>query len=149
MTISVSWDVETRPLADADVQAAADAAAIHGGQPKLELSIVLVDEEFLCDLHLRYLDDPSPTDVITFDLGEGPGPEGEVYVSVDRAREVSSARGTSLRRELALYVVHGVLHLCGFDDHTDHDRTEMRAAEGAVLESLGYPEEPSGEHEWS
>lgn len=149
MTISVSWDVESRPLADADVQAAAQAAAVYGGQPKLELAIVLVDEEFLCDLHLRYLDDPSPTDVITFDLGEGPGPAGEVYVSVDRAREVSSARGTSLRRELALYVVHGVLHLCGFDDHANRDRAEMRAAECAVLESLGYVDEPSGEHEWS
>ncbi|MEO2163828.1 MAG: rRNA maturation RNase YbeY [bacterium] len=70
-------------------------------------------------------------------------------MSVDRAREVSSTRGTSLRRELALYVVHGVLHLCGFDDHKDRDRTEMRVAECAVLESLGYADEPSGEHEWS
>ena len=111
------WERRNSTVLPHAVAAAADAAAIHGGQPKLELSIVLVDEEFLCDLHLRYLDDPSPTDVITFDLGEGPGPGGEVYVSVDRAREVSSARGTSLRRELALYVVHGVLHLCGFDDH--------------------------------
>ncbi|MDP6385626.1 MAG: rRNA maturation RNase YbeY [Planctomycetota bacterium] len=149
MTISVAWDVEPRPLADVDIQAAAHAAAVHGGQPELELAIVLVDEEFLCDLHLRFLDDPSSTDVITFDLGEGPGPEGEVYVSVDRAREVSTARGTSLRRELALYVVHGVLHLCGFDDQTDRDRIEMRAAECAVLGTLGYENESSGEHEWS
>ena len=149
MTISVAWDVEPRPLPDADIQAAARAAAVHGGQPEMELAVVLVDEEFLCDLHLRFLDDPSATDVITFDLGEGPGPEGEVYVSVDRAREVSAARGTSLQRELALYVVHGVLHLCGFDDQSDCDRVKMRAAESTVLESLGYLDEHSGEHEWS
>jgi probable rRNA maturation factor len=148
MTISVGWDVEPRPLADSDVQAAALAAADHGGQPELELSIVFVDEDFLCGLHQRFLDDPSPTDVLTFDLGQGPGPEGEVYVSVDRAREVSTARSTSLQRELALYVVHGVLHLCGFDDQSDGDREAMRAAERSVLQSLGYAAEPSGEHEW-
>jgi len=148
MTISVAWDVEPRPLADSDVQAAARAAADHGGQPELELAIVFVDEDFLCGLHQRFLDDPSPTDVLSFDLGQGPGPEGEVYVSVDRAREVSTARSTSLQRELALYVVHGVLHLCGFDDQSDGDREAMRAAERSVLQSLGYADEPSGEHEW-
>ena len=148
MTISVAWDVEPRPLAVSDVQAAARAAADHGGQPELELAIVFVDEDFLCGLHQRFLDDPSPTDVLSFDLGQGPGPEGEVYVSVDRAREVSTARSTSLQRELALYVVHGVLHLCGFDDQSDGDREAMRAAERSVLQSLGYADEPSGEHEW-
>ena len=148
MTISVAWDVEPRPLADSEVQAAALAAADHGGQPELELAIVFVDEDFLCGLHQRFLDDPSPTDVLSFDLGQGPGPEGEVYVSVDRAREVSTARSTSLQRELALYVVHGVLHLCGFDDQSDGDREAMRAAERSVLQSLGYADEPSGEHEW-
>jgi len=114
----------------------------------MELAIVFVSEAFLCDLHQRFLNDPSPTDVIAFDLGEGPGPQGEVYVSVDRAREVAGARGGSLQRELALYVVHGVLHLCGFDDHESAERAAMRSAESNVLTSLGYTGAPPGEHEW-
>ncbi|MFT7542458.1 MAG: putative rRNA maturation factor, partial [Gammaproteobacteria bacterium] len=54
------------------------------------------------------------------------------------AREVSQRRGVSFERELLLYVVHGTLHLCGFDDHEPEDRAEMRLAEAAVMSSLGY-----------
>jgi probable rRNA maturation factor len=79
--------------------------------------------------------------VIAFDLGAGPGPGGEVYVSVERAREVAARRGVPPGRELALYVVHGALHLCGFDDRRSTERAAMRAAEAAVLSALGYPEE--------
>jgi len=58
-------------------------------------------------------------------------------VSVDRAREVAEERGLTWEREVVLYVVHGTLHLCGFDDHEDEDREAMRGAEAAVLARLG------------
>ncbi len=148
MTVSVDWTVDARPLRDAEVCAAAQAAAAHGGQPDLALSIVLVDEPYLTDLHSRFLQDPTPTDVISFDLGPGPGPQGEVYVSVDRAQEVVQARGGSVQAEIALYVVHGVLHLCGFDDRNGEDRKAMRAAERSVLSGLGYTQGTDGERGW-
>lgn len=136
----VSWDVPgPRLLSDAEVRAAVAAALEHGRRPALSVAIVFVSDPRLAELHGLHLGDPSPTDVMAFDLGaSGFGPSGEVYVSVDRARAVARARDLAPDRELALYVVHGCLHLCGFDDHRARDRARMRAAERAVLARLGY-----------
>ncbi|MFT7539994.1 MAG: putative rRNA maturation factor, partial [Gammaproteobacteria bacterium] len=132
--IEVVWD--STPQVGEEVQRdrvarAAMAALEHGDLAGSELAVVFVDESTLTSMHAEHLDDDTPTDVITFDLGvgdgeENPGPIGELYVSVDRAREVSQRRGVSFERELLLYVVHGTLHLCGFDDHEPEDRAEMR-----------------------
>ena len=142
--IEIVWADEDALLADSEVERAVQAAAIHGDRPGIPLAVTFVGDEFLAAMHGRHLDDPTATEVITFDLGdEGEGPVGELYVSVDRARARAEGRGVPLERELALYVVHGVLHLCGFDDHDDEDRRAMRAAEHDVLEGLGYPPDPS------
>jgi probable rRNA maturation factor len=117
----------------------ARAALEYGGRDDLELNVILVGEQELTRLHGEFLDDDSPTDVITFDLGqEGAGPTGEVYISADCARSTAAAREVDAERELALYLVHGVLHLCGLDDHEPEERAAMRAAEQRVMESLGY-----------
>jgi probable rRNA maturation factor len=89
-------------------------------------------------MHARHLGDPGPTDVLAFDLGEGAGAAGEVFVSVERARAVARELDLPPDRELALYVVHGCLHLCGYDDRRPADRQRMRSLERAVLERLGY-----------
>jgi probable rRNA maturation factor len=136
--IGVTWTVPRAGLSDAGIRRAVRAALEHGGRPGRALDVILVDDGALGELHGRFLADPSATDVIAFDLGDGPGPEGEVYVSVDRACAVAARRNADLGRELSLYVVHGVLHLCGFDDRRPADRRTMRAAEAAVLARLGY-----------
>lgn len=120
------------------------AAASAGRRGSASWSIVFVSDRELARMHGRWLDDASPTDVITFDLGdELAGPAGELYVSVERARKVAAANGGSAARELALYLVHGVLHLCGHDDHRPRERLRMRRAERRVLASLGFA--PEGE----
>jgi len=140
--IEVAWTVGgTRLLSDDEVRRAAAAACDHGGRPGIALSIVFVSDADLARLHDRHLDDPRPTDVITFDLGDGgPGVAAELYVSPERARIVARERDLAPDRELALYVVHGCLHLCGYDDRRPADRALMRAAERAVLEQLGHEE---------
>ena len=140
--IEVAWDVSQAPpqeLGEERIADAARAALAHGGRGGAGLAIVFVDEPTLTRMHAEHLDDPSPTDVITFALGdEDQGPIGELYVSLDRAREVARRRGYPLERELLLYVVHGALHLCGFDDHAVAERERMRAAERSVMSGLGF-----------
>ena len=140
MAIEITWTVEARPLTDEAIRAAVEAALAHGGRAGLAVEVVLLDDPSLAALHDQWLGDPSVTDVMAFDLGdEGEGPAAEVYASVDRARELARERGVDWGRELALYLVHGTLHLCGHDDHENEERAAMRAAEAAVMEGLGYP----------
>ena len=141
-SIEVHWAGPEPCLPEERVQAAAVAALEDGGRPDLALSIVFVPEAELTRLHLERLGDPEPTDVMAFDLGDDAGPAGELYVSVDRARDVASELGVAPERELLLYVVHGTLHLCGHDDHEPADIARMRAAEARVLRVLGLETDP-------
>src|SRR5262249_6583118 len=137
--ITVGWDGIERWIGTVSIVRAARVALTHGGRPDLSLSIVLVTDRALARLHARHMGDPSPTDVITFDLSDDlEGPLGEIYASAECARRTARERGVDPRRELCLYVVHGALHLCGFDDRARGDRARMRAAEARVLDALGY-----------
>lgn len=138
-------------LSDVRVAEAVAAAAADQGLDALVVDVVFVSAAELAEMHGTFLDDPTETDVITFDLRDpelvdSAGPDGELYVSLERARSEAKVRGVQLERELLLYVVHGALHLCGLDDHEEADRVAMRAAEGRVMERLGFaPDE--GAHE--
>lgn len=136
----VSWTVPgPRLLSEAEVRSVTRAALEHGGRPQLHVAVVFVSDQELARLHGQTLADPSPTDVLAFDLGEdGAGPAGEIYVSVERARNEARSRGLAPEAELALYLVHGCLHLCGHDDRRPRARARMRAAERVVLARLGF-----------
>lgn len=138
--VGVVRTVDVPELDDREALQAVAAALAHGDRSGLRVDLVFVDDPTLRDLHEQFLDDPTLTDVMAFDYSQAEevelDPEAEVYVSVDRARAVALERGDQARDELLLYIVHGCLHLCGFDDHADEDREEMRAAERVVLASL-------------
>lgn len=105
-------------------------------QPALggELSLVFLNDRELAQLHADFLDDPSPTDVITFegDLGTA----GEICVSVDMAAAKAAEHGQPFSAELTLYLVHGWLHLLGYDDLVPARKRRMRAAEKRALATL-------------
>jgi probable rRNA maturation factor len=134
-----NWAEGEPLLSDEEVDRIVTSALERGGREGAEVEVTFVGEEFLTQLHEEHLDDATATDVITFDLGDGEGVVGELYVSVDRAREMAEQRGVSVERELALYVVHGVLHLCGHDDVEAASRRQMREVERELLEGFGYP----------
>ncbi len=98
----------------------------------LIVSVLLTDEAEIASLHGEFLDDPTGTDVLSFPMDDGV----DVVVSVERARREAKARGHTIKAELALYLVHGLLHACGYDDVGDADRTRMRKAEQEVLQLL-------------
>jgi len=140
--IEIAWRVRGRLLSDAEVRRILRAALRHGRREGLALTVVFVGDAALARLHLDWLGDAGRTDVITFDLSDEHSEAGELYVSATCARRVAAQRGVDARRELALYLVHGALHLCAFDDRASRARARMRRAEVQVLEALGYPRDP-------
>lgn len=101
-----------------------------------ELSIVFVSDPVIGQIHNDFMDDPGPTDVITFPANRAMGSAGEIIVSVDHARNRAKELGEPFSRELSLYLVHGWLHLAGYDDRNDTDRAAMRIAEQQALAIL-------------
>ena len=100
---------------------------------KGELSIAFVTDEAIAKVHETFMDDPSATDVITFPADPTMDFAGEIIVSVDHARNHAKKLNEPFSRELSLYLIHGWLHLAGYDDHSEKDRIAMREAEQLVL----------------
>lgn len=96
-------------------EAAHPAAVIHHLDT---VEFNLVDDTTITDLHCQYMDDPTPTDVITFH-------HGEVFISYDTAIKQATQRNIPLTEELLRYHIHGLLHLAGYDDLTETDFQEM------------------------
>ena len=101
-----------------------------------ELSVVFVDDATIGQIHDNFMGDPSATDVITFPANLEMESAGEIIVSVDHARSRAAELGEPFSRELSLYLVHGWLHLAGYDDRNDTDRAAMRIAEQQALAIL-------------
>lgn len=115
------------------VRAVVRAVLAFGERPEMPVSLLLTDDAEIGVLHDQHLGDPSATDVMSFEL-DG---EAEIVVSVETARRIAAERGHEARAEIALYIVHGLLHTLGYDDVRVRDRRRMRAAEQVVLQRLG------------
>jgi len=103
-----------------------------------QISVALVDDPTIRRLHKDYLDDDTPTDVMSFVLEDGEdGLEGEVIASADTARARAPEYAWPPENELLLYVIHGTLHLVGYDDTNSETRPEMRRQESSHLAKLG------------
>ncbi|WP_422929845.1 rRNA maturation RNase YbeY [Singulisphaera sp. PoT] len=112
------------------------------GHEKIEqasISLALVDDATIHEVNRRHLEHDWPTDVITFPLSDPDEPvlAGELVVSTEMAATTAKRAGVDPWAELALYVVHGLLHLCGYDDHSAEDREAMRSREDAILAGEG------------
>jgi len=104
--------------------------------PMGELSLVFLTDPALAKIHADFMDDPTTTDVITFEGDELAGVAGEICVSADTARAYARAHGRDFATELTLYVVHGWLHLAGYDDLQPQKKRRMRAAEARAMALL-------------
>lgn len=105
-----------------------------------DLSLALVGDRHMAELHARFMGIPGPTDVLTFPLDEdeaGNVVSGEVVVCVPEARRQAKEHGGRVERELLLYALHGMLHLCGYDDRTARAFRTMHEAEDRILTQLG------------
>ena len=109
-----------------------EVVSIENGQLG-SCSYVITSDEKLLDINRTYLDHDTYTDIITFPFAYDPI-ETEIYVSVDRVVENAQMLGITPDRELLRVMVHGLLHMLGYDDKTESDRAEMRLKENVYLE---------------
>jgi len=109
-----------------------------------EISVLVVNDRRIAKLHAEWMQISEPTDVLTFDLGSDPPRRlaGDIVVSGETARRVARELGWQPRQELAYYVVHGLLHLAGYDDLTPGERRRMRKRERMVMVAVGLPAPP-------
>jgi probable rRNA maturation factor len=121
------------------------------GVRRASVSVAVVDDVTIREVNRRHLDHDWPTDVISFGLSDPGDPElsGALIVSAEMASTTAGRSGAPAWDELALYVVHGLLHLCGHDDATDAGRAAMRRREGEVLAALGLSNTFAAAATWS
>jgi probable rRNA maturation factor len=114
----------------------AESERFNGGCPPGELSLVFLTDAKLAEIHADFMADPSTTDVITFEGEPAVGVAGEVCVSVDTAAQYAREHGRDFSSELTLYLVHGWLHLAGYDDLQPAKKKRMRTAEARAMKWL-------------
>ena len=98
-----------------------------------QINIIFCSDNYILDVNQKYLNHDYFTDIITFDYCEGDKLSGDLFISVDSVSENAVEYGTDFSEELNRVIVHGVLHLIGYDDHTDDDIAQMRSKEDYYL----------------
>lgn len=111
---------------------AKEVLKILGKGSRIELGIVFLSDAAIKPINKRYRNRNRATDVLSFDLG----PCGQILISSDTALKNSCIFRTSFEEEIILYVIHGILHLFGYDDETKTEKSRMSKKEKAVLNKL-------------
>ena len=110
-------------------------AAVAGSEMKKlgDVNVIFCSDNYILDINLKYLQHDYYTDIITFDYCEGDRLSGDLFISIDSVRENSEFYKTEFADELNRVIVHGLLHLIGYDDHSEEDIATMRSKEDYYL----------------
>ena len=98
-----------------------------------DINVILCNDPYILEINQQFLSHDYYTDIITFDYCEGDKLSGDLFISVDTVRENAVEYGTEFSEELNRVMVHGILHLIGYDDHCEEDIAEMRKKENYYL----------------
>ena len=110
------------------------AVSEEEGRRPGQISVIFCSDPYLLEINRKYLGHDYYTDIMTFDYSEGDTISGDLFISVDTVRSNAEYYSADFKDELDRVIVHGVLHLIGYDDHTDEQSAEMRARENHYLE---------------
>ncbi len=97
------------------------------------LNFVFCSDQYVLDLNKKYLDHDYFTDILTFDQGDAETIAGDIFISIDRAMENAVKFKVALEDEVRRLLIHGVLHLVGYKDATDEEKSQMRSKEDYYL----------------
>ena len=98
------------------------------------ICIIFCSDNYILDVNIKFLGHDYFTDIITFDYCEGNVLSGDLFISIDSVRENAEFYKTEFSDELNRVIVHGLLHLIGYDDHTEEEQKVMREKENYYLE---------------
>lgn len=98
-----------------------------------DINVIFCSDNYILDVNMKYLQHDYFTDIITFDYCQGDVLSGDLFISVDSVRENAVEYGAEFDEEIHRVIVHGLLHLIGYDDHTPEDQKTMREKENYYL----------------
>ena len=101
-----------------------------------DINYLFCTDEKILEVNNQYLSHDFYTDIITFDYSEGNKISGDIFISLDTVRTNSQKYNTGFMEELHRVIIHGILHLCGIDDKSEHEEKAMRKAENKALEMI-------------
>ena len=140
--ISIASPQELVPIDRGRMREIVRAVLREEGVSEAEISLAFVDNPAIHQLNKRYLGHDEPTDVLSFPMSD-PGSKrltGELVIGAELAQIEAESRGHDVQAELALYVIHGLLHLCGYDDKLPSDAQKMRERERHYLRLFDLPD---------
>lgn len=149
LSIYIDREHHTTAIDIESLRAHTRAAITEIDRPLHRLSIRIITDEQMCDLHRQFSNDDSTTDVLTFPATDATDHiDADIAICLDQAARQSAARDHCINHELLLYIIHGILHCIGYDDHTKADYAAMHTEEDRILRAIGvgalfHDEEPS------
>jgi rRNA maturation RNase YbeY len=125
----VEFELKDEALQKEKIMALLRAEKQIGGQ----IQFVFMSDEQLYEMNMEYLSHDTYTDILTFDMSEGEEIAGDMYISIDRVKDNAKSLGVDWEEELDRVMVHGLLHLMGYNDKTEEEQKEMRKREDVHL----------------
>ena len=140
--VSIACPQEVVPVDRKRMREAVRVVLEGEGVADAEISLAFVDDATIHRLNKQFLQHDEPTDVLSFPLTEPKSKKlcGELVIGAEVALAQATERGHDVQAELTLYVIHGLLHLCGYDDKTEKAARQMRQRERHHLAALGLPD---------
>ncbi len=121
----ISFDLKSKLLNNRWIKTVCSSESKRLG----DIAFIFCSDDYILDVNVEYLGHDYYTDIITFDYCEGDRISGDLFISIDSVRDNAEHFGVDFETELNRVMVHGVLHLIGYDDHNDEDIKMMRAKE--------------------
>ncbi len=101
-----------------------------------DISVIFCSDDYLKQININYLNHDYYTDIITFDYSDKNIISGDLFISIDRVRENADINNENFNREICRVIIHGILHLCGYNDKTSKEKEKMRKLEDVFLSTM-------------